>query len=147
MTVSAELATSRSSGSTGVSCGEDQAADDAAAADCARMQRTTRPAPRSTAGGLSLWQPAFANRQPGRRAWNGLEALAFARAMQVGGQEPPRVGVTGVADQLARRAGLDEFAGVHDGQPIGNLGCHAGIPNPGNDRFCLDNFALYVQFV
>jgi hypothetical protein len=40
-----------------------QAADDAAAADCARLQRTVRPVSGSTAGGLSLWQLAFAKRQ------------------------------------------------------------------------------------
>ena len=47
--------------------------------------------------------------------------------MQIGGEQAARIGVAGIADQVADGARLDEFAGIHHGQLVGDLHRHADI--------------------
>src|SRR5712692_4582377 len=57
----------------------------------------------------------------GRRAGYRLEAAAAHGAMNGRGEEIPRIGVSGLADDGTHGPHLHQTAGVHDSDPIRNL--------------------------
>ena len=55
------------------------------------------------------------------------KSLGRAVELMGGFDKPTRVGVERIGDDVQRRPGLDELAGVHDGDAVAGLGKHAQV--------------------
>ena len=64
--------------------------------------------------------------ETGRRAFKPLALHVIADARQAGDQVPG-VGMKRIAKYLRRRGFLDQAAGIHDAEPVGEMGMHAHV--------------------
>ena len=72
---------------------------------------------------------ALRRRDQGGRLARDLRQPRRARPVDPGqrAEQAPGVGVLGVVEDLVERARLDDLAGVHDHDPVGDLGDHAEV--------------------